>query len=182
MDISAALESCSKAIVALKSFPKRSRVPRDDVLYMPKSQADKTRWLDIQRCIPFLHKIIGEIKSHIARFDSRYFENVENRQSFIDKRLAENSKESRYLADKIKLINEIEQYEKMDLIQFESIVFDRNESVEIMRRLHDPDTVFENKQLERILQKYISLDFDYVDPKEMEAYQKIITMVDNSPG
>lgn len=172
MDISSSLESCKNIIETLKNFPKHKRYPLT-VQWHPKKTLENAHSEMLRKCIPFINKIIKELKNSLNSYDQGGLVEIESRKIYIQKKLEE-AKQSREAQTKRNLIiSEIEKLEKMNIPKINKIVLDEKKSNLVIEYLFENDIGTDNRSN---ISDFIELIYDKTAIKKTDAYDKILQL------
>ncbi|KAI5149496.1 hypothetical protein ENBRE01_0939 [Enteropsectra breve] len=178
MDLSQGLESCGRIISSMKQLKSIRTNGFQEVKYTTKRNADALKAFAIQRAESCLHSLKDELESYAKKFDTRYFTSIENREVFVNEKMQENSKLLEENQDQIKVLREIEMYEDVCSNMQQKIKLNKQESMEIIRKLHGGQCLQHavSAETERILRMFIELDYESVDEQEKSCLEKALQL------
>lgn len=179
MDLSPTLESFASVIKTLQNFPKQRKLPAVATQYITGREAECMRKNELVACTPFLIRRIEEINSHITGYGPTYFEAVKERQEYIEQQIQEIANENQAGAERHALLKKLTQLKTYNSAHLQKICFTENESLQIIRLMHEKGPIHRNKHLTPYISKYAVLSYPTIDKKEVMAYEKIISMLDN---
>ena len=174
MDISSALESCNKIQTTLESIKPKNYINEPNYTFVSVEMLNEHSKEAFSKCFSFLKKIVNDMEQDLEKYNEKYFEDIKNRKEYVEM----NFKKFIHKKEKYKkqndLIAEIEYYEKMNLPKFENINFNRKDSLEIIKKIHNlQETSNIDNNLREIIECFVDFDLEPCSEEEIKVLEKI---------
>lgn len=174
MDISSSLQSCKNIIETIKGFPKHKRYPLV-IEWHPKKNLEITHSEILRKCIPFINKIIKDLKNSLNSSQQCSLEEILSRKAYIQKKLEEAKHLQEIQSRRSHIIKEIDKLEKMGIPKSEKIILDEKTSNLLIEYLFENELNTDASFKSRI-EDFIELTFDRNANKKTDAYDKILQL------
>lgn len=174
MDITTSVESCKNIIETLKSFPKHRRCPLT-VQWRPKKLLENAHSEMLRKCIPFINKIVKDMRNTLNALENGGLAEIESRKAFVQKKLDEAKQCREAQTKRNQIVKEIERLEKMNAPKIRKVVLDDVKSGKIIDYLFENDINVDCTGKTNV-SDFIELTYDKTASRKTDSYDKILQL------